>query len=95
MSLISIAQKETFHISFVQFANQDYEADLLTPESYKQKNRRQGIISPVFGNGFLQNIGKIRLDRLREQCNATAKPSQAKPSQAKPSQAKPNCCLIV
>ena len=34
MSLISIAQKETFHISFVQFANQDYKADLLTPESY-------------------------------------------------------------
>ena len=37
MSLISIAQKETFHISFVQFANQDYKADLLTPESYKVK----------------------------------------------------------
>ena len=33
MSLIAIAQKETFHISFVQFANKGYEADLLTPES--------------------------------------------------------------
>ena len=36
MSLISIAQKETFHISFVQFANQYYKADLLTPESYNE-----------------------------------------------------------
>ena len=34
MSLISIAQGETFHISFVQFANKGYGADLLTPESY-------------------------------------------------------------
>ncbi len=34
MSLISIAQRETFHISFVQFANKGYEADLSTPESY-------------------------------------------------------------
>ena len=33
MSLISIAQGETFHISFVQFANKGYGADLLTPES--------------------------------------------------------------
>ena len=31
MSLISIAQRETFHISFVQFANKSYEAELLTP----------------------------------------------------------------
>ena len=34
MSLISIAQRETFHISFVQFANKGYAADLSTPESY-------------------------------------------------------------
>ncbi len=34
MSLISIAQRETFHISFVQFDNKGYEVDLLTPESY-------------------------------------------------------------
>ena len=33
MSLISIAQRETFHISFVQFANKGYGVDLLTPES--------------------------------------------------------------
>ena len=33
MSLISIAQRETFHISFVQFVNKDYGANLLTPES--------------------------------------------------------------
>ena len=32
MSLISIAQGETFHISFVLFANKGYGADLLTPE---------------------------------------------------------------
>ena len=35
MSLISIAQKETFHISFVQFANQDYKADLWHLNSIK------------------------------------------------------------
>ena len=35
MSLISIAQRETFHISFVQAANKSYEADCLTPGSYK------------------------------------------------------------
>ena len=29
MSLISIAQRETFHISFVQFDNKGYEADFL------------------------------------------------------------------
>mgnify|MGYP004589148523 CR=1 FL=1 len=29
MSLISIAQRETFHISFVQFGNKGYDADLL------------------------------------------------------------------
>ena len=34
MSLISIAQGETFHISFVQFNNKGYGADLLAPESY-------------------------------------------------------------
>ena len=34
MSLISIAQKETFHISFVQSANKGYGADLLTLKSY-------------------------------------------------------------
>ena len=33
MSLISIAQGETFHISFVQFATKGYEAELLAPES--------------------------------------------------------------
>ena len=33
MSLISIAQRETFHISFVQFDNKGYGADLLPPES--------------------------------------------------------------
>ena len=33
MSLISIAQRETFHISFAQFTNKSYGADLLTPES--------------------------------------------------------------
>ena len=33
MSLISIAQKETFHISFVQPANKDYKTDLLAPKS--------------------------------------------------------------
>ena len=32
MSLISIAQRETFHISFGQFANKGYETDLLTSE---------------------------------------------------------------
>ncbi len=32
MSLISIAQRETFHISFVQFTNKGYETDNLTPE---------------------------------------------------------------
>ena len=36
MSLIFIAQRETFHISFVQFANKGYGVDLLTPGSYKQ-----------------------------------------------------------
>ena len=30
MSLISIAQGETFHISFVQFANKGYGVDLVT-----------------------------------------------------------------
>ena len=34
MSLISIAQRETFHISFVQFVNKGYGADLSTSESY-------------------------------------------------------------
>ena len=34
MSLISIAQRETFHISLVQFANKGYGAGFLTPESY-------------------------------------------------------------
>ena len=34
MSLIRIAQRETFHISFVQFINKGHGADLLTPESY-------------------------------------------------------------
>ena len=33
MSLISIAQRETFHISFVQFDNKGYEVDLLNPTS--------------------------------------------------------------
>ena len=37
ISLISIAQREIFHISFVQFANKDYEADLLIPESLAEK----------------------------------------------------------
>ena len=37
MSLISIAQRETFHISFVQFDNKGYGVDLLTPESYYAK----------------------------------------------------------
>ncbi len=36
MSLISIAQRETFNISFVQFDNKGYDVDLLTPESYKR-----------------------------------------------------------
>ena len=38
MSLISIAQRETFHISFVQFDNKGYGVDLLTPESLYIKN---------------------------------------------------------
>ena len=33
MSLISIAQRETFYISFLQFANKGQRADLLTSES--------------------------------------------------------------
>ena len=37
MSLISIAQRETFHISFVQFDNKDYDADLLTPTLLQNK----------------------------------------------------------
>ena len=37
MSLISIAQRETFHISFVQFDNKGYNADFLTPESFIKK----------------------------------------------------------
>ena len=36
MSLISIAQRETFHIFLVQFANKGYGADFLTPESYME-----------------------------------------------------------
>ena len=44
MSLISIAQGETFHISFVQFANKGYGADLLTPESYKVKKSLQNCV---------------------------------------------------
>ena len=36
MSLISIAQRETLHISFVQFINNGYGADLLTPDSIKK-----------------------------------------------------------
>ena len=38
MSLIFIAQGETFHISFVQVANKGYEAELLTPESIWKEN---------------------------------------------------------
>ena len=38
MSLISIAQRETFHISFVQLDNKGYDVDLLTPESLNIKN---------------------------------------------------------
>ncbi len=34
MSLISIAQGETFHISFEQSANKGYEADPLASESF-------------------------------------------------------------
>ena len=34
--ILANCTKETFHISFVQFANKDYKADLLTPESYKK-----------------------------------------------------------
>ena len=45
MSLISIAQKETFHISFVQFANKDCKADLLTPESYYIKKIAEHVFS--------------------------------------------------
>ena len=33
-----IAQRETVHISFVQFANKGHGADLLIPESYYTKN---------------------------------------------------------
>ena len=36
MSLISIAQRETFHISFVQFANKGYGVNRLIPEVYKK-----------------------------------------------------------
>ncbi len=39
MSLISIAQRETFHISFVQFANKDNGTYLLSPESINAKKR--------------------------------------------------------
>ena len=39
MSLISIAQRETFHISFVQFVNKGYGADLSTSESYYIEKR--------------------------------------------------------
>ena len=37
MSLISIAQGETFHISFVQFANKNYEVDLVTPNPIRKE----------------------------------------------------------
>ena len=43
MSLISIAQRETFHISFVQFDNKGYDADLLTPESFYSKKGREAL----------------------------------------------------
>ena len=36
MSLISIAQRETFHISFGQFANKGYGVEFLTPEFAKE-----------------------------------------------------------
>ena len=39
MSLISIAQRETYHISFVQFSNKSYGVDRLSPESYIKNNR--------------------------------------------------------
>ena len=58
MSLISIAQKETFHISFVQFANKDYKADLLTPESYKKTiGNRDYYNAPAIKNRRLRNGG--------------------------------------
>ena len=61
MSLISIAQRETFHISFVQFANKDYGVDLLTPES-KVKciiyyNRKEAMSMELYIGGYAQ--GKL------------------------------------
>ena len=44
MSLISIAQRETFHISFVQFNNKGYETDNLTL-GLKRKEISRTIVS--------------------------------------------------
>mgnify|MGYP004669803703 FL=1 len=52
MSLISIAQRETFHISFVQFANKGYGVDLLTPRSYKVKKEPLRVLHSRNGPEF-------------------------------------------
>ena len=64
MSLISIAQRETFHISFVQFANKGYGADLLTPESYYIENHFRmnpflGVKKERYKNTIVFNISLL------------------------------------
>ena len=54
MSLISIAQRETFHISFVQFVNKGYGANLLTPES-------QSFFIKNLATKILKEIIKIKV----------------------------------
>ena len=44
MSLISIAQRETFYISFAQFANKGYGVDLLTPKSKEQQKAAASLV---------------------------------------------------
>ncbi len=43
MSLISIAQRETFHISFVQLFSKGYGADLLTPDSIRFNKEKYSL----------------------------------------------------